>query len=160
MIVYVSIVLLIVAVVFVFISERFVNRPTRDRRLCQEFGLSPEDYRVVATDLGGDKRKLFLRSDNVVGVPDVVFVHRQKLDIVVGELKSRTFSRKPSVTPYEYNQVQLYLGLAERHYKIPCRAVLRYACGHIEQVSKNPTKYRDLIKLVPNLRSHLSSFSH
>lgn len=126
------------------------GRRSRSERMCRLFKLDPDQYELVGSDLGGSKKKIFLRADGVVGVPDAVFRHRTDKSIVVGEAKRRRF--RGTLTDYERYQATLYLGLAHRKYRAEVRGVMRYGCGRTVEVEPDGLLYRELVARVPEYR--------
>lgn len=75
------------------------------------FGV-PWYYRCISSDIGGHKG-IFIKKDNVVGVPDAIFKHVILPNYIVGEFKSRNL-RHRNVKDIERYQLQLYLGILKR----------------------------------------------
>lgn len=143
---------LLLAIVLVFVYLYFSTNGEDDleRNLCEEFGLDPDEYEIVATDLGGSTEKYFLRTAQLTGVPDVVFRHRRGVQIVIGEAKSRHF--RDRVKTYERYQVMLYLGVAESVYRKPTRGIIHYGCGTLVGVEFSDAEYSHLLSLIPTFR--------
>jgi len=145
----VSLVLAVFAVIALLVV-RSRGDNDRARNLCEIFGLDPDEYEVVATDLGGSDQKFFLRTSVLSGVPDAVFRHRRTLEIVIGEAKSRHYRNRVKV--YERYQVTLYLGAAETVFNKPTRGIIHYGCGTLVEVSYSAEEYSYLLSLVPDFR--------
>jgi hypothetical protein len=139
---------LVVLIVWLMLAYR--GRRSRSERLCRLFKLDPDEYELVGSDLGGSKKKIFLRADGIVGVPDAVFRHRSDKSIVVGEAKRRRY--RGALTDYERYQATLYLGLAHRKYRADVRGVMRYGCGRTFEVEPDALLYRELVARVPEYR--------
>lgn len=118
--------------------------------LCKDFGLNPNDYQVLSSDLGGKKTKVWLRADGVVGVPDAIIQHRRNKNIIIGEAKSRHFRGK--IKPQERYQVTLYMGVTTKRYRKPTSGLLRYGCGTVVPLDPDPNTYEYLIALLPKYR--------
>lgn len=146
--------ILIVAVV---LWIRFARSRSRDLTLCEQFGLDPAEYELVGSDLGGSDDKVWLRTGQLIGVPDAVFRHRRGLEIVIGEVKSRYY--RGAIKKYEHFQVVLYLGVAESVYRKPTRGVLKYGCGKLVPVEYSPDLYSYLLSLIPTFRRIQSKIS-
>lgn len=124
----------------------------RSSELFDVFDLSPDEHTLIGSDLGGSTNRVFLRTDQVIGVPDAVF--RGKGSITIGEAKSRHY--RGHITDYENYQVQLYMGAAERSYRKPTRALIRYGCGAVVPVEFDRETYRHLLSLIPQCRDALT----
>lgn len=142
--------LIVVLLVALALWVRFSRVRSRDETFCELFGLDPGEYELVGSDLGGAKDKVFLRTPQLIGVPDAVFRHRRGLEIVIGEVKSRHY--RGSARKNERFQVTLYLGSAESVYRKPTRGILRYGCGTLVQVEYSPDLYSYLLSLLPTFR--------
>lgn len=110
-----------------------------------KFGLPENKYKLISTDLGGRKSRIFLSAQGVQGIPDAVFMHRQKKEIVVGEFKSR--KGRKYVRYNEFYQTTLYMGhLLDRYPDCEVRGIIAYADG-ATHISYDAAVYNELIKM-------------
>lgn len=127
------------------------DNKSQSASLCDVFELPATEYTLIGTDLGGSENRVFLRADQVVGVPDAIF--RGRGSIIIGEAKSRHY--RGHLTDYENYQVQLYMGAASRTYRKPCRAKIRYGCGSVVPVEFDQSIYDRLLRLIPSCQDAL-----
>lgn len=126
------------------------RRSTADE-LFTMFGLDPDQYEVLGYDLGRRPRKVFLRADGLVGVPDALFRHRGDRHLVIGEFKSRRY--RGQLRDYECYQMTLYQGVAQRRYRQPARGLFRFGCGRVVEHAFDPATYSRLLPLANELRA-------
>ena len=143
---------LIIGTIALLVALLFRRRQkfSRSDRICGLFGLDPEEYQLVASDLGGGKDKIFIRNDGVVGVPDAIFRSLTDDSIIVGEAKSRRY--RGSVSDYERYQVTLYLGASRRRFRNVSQGLIRYGCGTCVPIPFQEEAYWRLINLIPDYR--------
>ncbi len=121
--------------------------------MVQAWGLDPTSCRVLASDLARQRSRPSLVADGLAGSPDALMRERREGTIIVGEAKSRHYRGR--VTPYEYYQATLYLGMAKRLYRRPVRAILLYGNGRLVPVEFDEDLYRSLLALIPRCRREM-----
>lgn len=115
------------------------------------FGLNTSEYELLGYDLGSRPKKVFLRADGLVGVPDAVFKHRADHHVLIGEFKSRAY--RGHLTDYERYQMTLYQGVAQRRYRQRARGLFAFGCGRVVEHAFDPNTYAQLLPLANKLRS-------
>ncbi|HRP05612.1 MAG TPA: hypothetical protein PLV87_11935, partial [Opitutaceae bacterium] len=146
--------LLVILTLFVLVAPLWVlyrSRLSAADHVFRLFGLNPAEYELVGYDLGNRPRKLFLRADGLVGVPDAVFRHRTDGHVVIGEFKSRSYRGR--ITDYERFQMTLYEGVAQRRYRRPARGLFAFGSGGVVEHSFDPDTYARLLPLADDLRA-------
>ena len=127
-----------------------IARRRSPRDIVRRWGLDPASCRVLASDLARHGSRPSLVADGLAGSPDALMRERREGTIIVGEAKSRHYRGR--VTPYEYYQVTLYLGMAKRLYRRPVRAILLYGNGRLVPLEFDEDLYRRLLALIPRCR--------
>jgi hypothetical protein len=132
----------------VLLSSR--TPPASNVGILQRFDLDPNQYVLMAADVGGYSKKIRLAANGVHGDPDALIRARQGDELIVGEVKSRAY--KGTVRPYERYQLTLYLGAARRRY--PRRQIHGLICysNRVVRLEYDDVLYRRLIALLPEYR--------
>ena len=141
--------LTLLAVLAVLIVWHIARRKI-PRNIVRRWGLDPATCRVLASDLARHRSRPSLVADGLAGSPDALMRERREGTIIVGETKSRHYRGR--VTPYEYYQVTLYLGMAKRLYRRPVRAILLYGNGRLVPLEFDEDLYRSLLAVIPRCR--------
>lgn len=81
----------------------------------QKFGLNPDHWTIVSSDLGGGHSRQRLYGFGVAGEPDAVLRGNRTGQIAVGEFKNRRHGGY--VRQREFYQLILYIGLAREVYR-------------------------------------------
>lgn len=155
----VVIVLAIVAVLFALFLSRHRPSKSRAERLLSLFHLSPEQYRLLGSDLSGGRDKIWLSGYGLLGVPDAVFERIEDGHILIGEFKSRAY--RGAVSNYERNQVLLYIGLARKKYRSQASGLIlygRYGCSYCVPIAYSANAFQRLVNLVPECKKAIRRF--
>ena len=122
--------------------------------LARAFDLDPRRVRLLGADVGGLRRPVWLRTRDILGVPDAVFESLDGGEVIVGEVKSRV--ARGRLRRHEWYQITLYLGAARRRYH-PARVSgrVRFHDG-VVPAQFDEAVFAGLIALVPDLRSELA----
>ena len=123
-------------------------------RICARWGLDPSTVRVLSSDLASHRSNKALLADGLAGNPDVLFRDGRTRQVIVGEAKSRHF--KGTVTSYERYQVILYLGMVNRTYRQPVKAILLYGNGRRVPLQFDENLYRHLLAQIPACRQAMA----
>lgn len=122
--------------------------------LFTKFELDLAEYQLISTDLGDEHPKVFLSTQDIVGVADAMFRSRRHPVLVVGEAKSRRYRGR--MRRREYYQMILYLGAARRQFpRLRVTGRLSYADA-VVPVEFDEDTFRKLLSMVPELRQFLA----
>lgn len=140
------------AACFVVVLYLFFQRQS-DEEVYEKFGVSSKTFKLISSDLGKRKSRVFLRRKGVTGVPDAVFEATRGKELVVGEYKSRT--HKGYVRFNELYQVMLYMGhLQARYPSYTIRGCLAYADQRVS-IAFDPQLYQGLMDVAPEVKKAL-----
>ena len=140
----------------IFLSLALLSAGFSGRSVKSAFGV-PWYYFVISTDIGGNKPKLTLRYQSVIGDPDAIFRHALLPIYVIGEAKSRKYygRRSRGITDYEYNQLTLYMGMVKKtRFAISVCGLFRYA-DTVKPIDLNVKHFLYLLSLQSEAKDFL-----
>lgn len=110
------------------------------------FGVSPREYRLLGTELGGSKKAYFLSYLGLTGTPDVTFVSIADEDnYIVGEYVDRNHKR--AVKYSEYYRIIGYMGCIKKNsLSVEVRGLIAYPDG-VVSVKYNQEVFEALVSI-------------